>query len=265
MKIYLFVLCPPFSGSTILWKLISTSEKVSALPSEGQFLNETKKIMREDPWNKDYDMPWADIKQVWDQYWDHEKDVLLEKSPPNLIRAEQISACFRPAKFVVMVRNPYAHCEGLMRRNHWSARKAAEFSAQCLRAQMNNMNNLDGPLSVTYEELVGDPEGVTHRIERSIPELGRLDCKAEFEVHSIDRAGKRNIIDLNHKKMNNLSAGSINLISDILRANDDVMKFWGYDYMSPMPGHNYQFMKTRLNILATSLAAKTKKLASRRK
>ncbi len=32
MPSYLFVLCPPYSGSTLLWKLLSTSQNVSSLP-----------------------------------------------------------------------------------------------------------------------------------------------------------------------------------------------------------------------------------------
>jgi hypothetical protein len=46
MPIHLFVLCPPYSGSTVLWKLLATSPNVSALPVEGQFLESTQGVMK---------------------------------------------------------------------------------------------------------------------------------------------------------------------------------------------------------------------------
>ena len=53
--------------------------------------------------------------------------MLLEKSPPNIIRTADIVNHFDPVKFVIMVRNPYAHAEGLMRRNNWTATRAARW------------------------------------------------------------------------------------------------------------------------------------------
>jgi hypothetical protein len=57
MSSYLFVLCPPYSGSTLLWKLLSTSANVSSLPQEAQFLPELKDIMRDSPWKADRALP----------------------------------------------------------------------------------------------------------------------------------------------------------------------------------------------------------------
>ena len=73
MPCYLFVLCPPYSGSTLLWKLISTSINVSSLPLEGQYLPELETLMREQPWNRDHVLPWPQIKVVWETYWDTKK------------------------------------------------------------------------------------------------------------------------------------------------------------------------------------------------
>ena len=171
MSSYLFVLCPPYCGSTLLWKLLSTSANVSALPDEGQFLPELKDIMRDRPWDAENSLPWPDIKQVWDAYWDRDKPVLLEKSPPNIIRTGDILAHFQPVQFIIMVRNPYAQSEGLMRRNHWPARRAANFAMMCLRTQLKNRRQLDNATVLTYESLVQDPAGACAAIVESNPEL----------------------------------------------------------------------------------------------
>jgi hypothetical protein len=42
----------------------------------------------------------------WSRYWDTSRQVLIEKSPPNLIRMRFLQALFPSAQFVVFVRHP---------------------------------------------------------------------------------------------------------------------------------------------------------------
>ena len=231
--IHLFVLCPPFSGSTLLWRLISTSTAVSALPKEGQFLPEVEGVMRADPWNRERELPWSRIRAAWDGYWDRSKPVLVEKSPPNLVHAEAIAAHFDPAAFVVMVRDPFAHCEGLMRRNGWSVELAAAFSGQCLARQRENVDGLERVMRLTYEELARDPRGAADRIEQFVPALGRLDADREFTVHRGDAGGDRlveaAVEDLNAEKIARLSAAQIDAISAGLQPYQGALRYWGYE------------------------------------
>ena len=90
MSIYLFVLSPPRSGSTVLWKLLATSPNVSALPKEGQFLDSVRPLMRGQHWNPEQQFPWQTIKTEWEKIWDFHKPIKLDKSPPNLLRAKEI-------------------------------------------------------------------------------------------------------------------------------------------------------------------------------
>ena len=59
---YLFILCPPFCGSTLLNELLSTSFYVSCNNNigtrEGQTLPETKDIMFNNRWDKKKILPW---------------------------------------------------------------------------------------------------------------------------------------------------------------------------------------------------------------
>lgn len=228
MSSYLFILCPPYSGSTLLWKLLSTSVDVSALPMEGQFLPELKDIMRNRPWDAECALPWPDIKAVWETYWDKSKPVLLEKSPPNLIRTRDILAHFQPVTFIVMVRNPYAQAEGLMRRNHWTATRAANFSMTCLRKQLENARQLEGALVMTYESLVQDPGEACAKLTAFLPALGDLDHAAHFEVHSIDGTVTRPITDLNSKKIATLSAANLAAMNVVFAQHSETMSAWDY-------------------------------------
>lgn len=233
MSTYLFVLCPPYSGSTLLWKLLSTSKSVSSLPMEGQFLPELEGVMRNNPWDPNQRLPWPQIKAVWETYWDRDKPILLEKSPPNLIRAQEILAHFRPVKFVVMVRNPYAQTEGLMRRNHWNVNRAAHFSATCLGAQLRNARELSEALVLTYESLVADPAQACRQLAGFLPELGDMDHAASFEVHSIDGTLNRPIIELNAKKIAALSTDTLDSITRIFDQHRETIEHWGYELLTP--------------------------------
>jgi len=228
MSCYLFVLCPPYCGSTVLWRLLGTSQHVSALPAEGQFLPEVRDIMRAYPWRREVSLPWPHIKTVWESYWDHSKSVLLEKSPPNLLRTDELRAHFHPARFVAMVRDPYAHAEGLMRRNGWSIEKAARFTLMCLRTQRDNAQRPEDTLSLTYESLVGDPAAACERLTRFMPELGALDAGASFEIHAVDGTQRRPITDLNAQKIAALTPDTRSALSAIFETERDLLDAWSY-------------------------------------
>lgn len=231
MPSYLFVLCPPYSGSTLLWKLLSTSASVSALPDEGQFLPELRGLMRERPWDAGHALPWQEIKAVWDSYWDAGKAVRVEKSPPNIIRTRELLAHFRPARFVIMVRNPYAQSEGLMRRNDWPARRAANFAMMCLRTQLQNRRQLEHAAVLTYESLVRDPAGACAELAAFMPELSDMDAGASFEVHSIDGTLKRPITDLNARKIAGLTADALATLNEVFSAERETLDAWGYELL----------------------------------
>ena len=263
MSAYLFILCPPYSGSTLLWKLVSTSPAVSSLPSEGQFLPEVRTVMRHNPWDSATRLRWPRIKEVWDSYWDYNKPLLIEKSPPHIIRTDQIRRHFSPIHFLLMVRNPYAHCEGLMRRNAWSPETAAEFAVRCLRQQAKNADRLPAALAFKYEELAGNPGRISRRITTFLPVLGDLKHARSFKVHSIDGYLERGIADLNHKKIHNLSPSSIKRINAILEKHPDVMARWNYAYREASMQHARAFLKTRSHFFLSATSARLSRLAAK--
>ena len=88
---HLFILSPPFSGSTLLNEIVSSSENVSCNNNiglrEGQHLPIVKDILfTKDRWNKKKVIDWKHIHTIWDKYWDKSKNILLEKSPPNICK-----------------------------------------------------------------------------------------------------------------------------------------------------------------------------------
>jgi hypothetical protein len=48
------------------------------------------------------------LLEEWQRYWDTEKRILIEKSPPNLIRTRFLQALFPGCRFVIALRHPIA-------------------------------------------------------------------------------------------------------------------------------------------------------------
>ena len=249
---HVFILCPPFCGSTILWRMLSTSGSVSHLPREGQFIPQAKPLMRgDDTWNPDKDIPWQQVREIYEQHWDQSKPYLLEKSPPNIItkRALEIEQHFSPAHFILLVRNPYAHCEGLMRRRGFTAKKSAEFTIECLAYQRENQKKLKNLTSINYEELVKSPLSVSEKIQQDLPLFTDIKHDASFKVHSIHGLVKRKIVDLNQEKINNLSNTSLREINSVLENEKELMEYWGYSYHHPSMRHLFAHIQTRTRLV----------------
>ncbi len=231
-RTHLFILSPPFCGSTLLWKLISTSRTVSALPDEGQFLPEVRPLMRGEPANPDKHIPWSAVEKVWRQYWDLSKPVLLEKSPPNVMRADQIEAHFENAAFIGMMRDPYAFCEGHHRRLGKGVKFAADRWCQFAHAQRRNIQERARILYFTYEELTENTSGVAQHIIEFLPELESIDIDRTFKLKSIKGTRARPISNLNESKIKHLSRREIHSISTILGSHEEVVNGFGYEILS---------------------------------
>jgi GNAT superfamily N-acetyltransferase len=105
------------------------------------------------------------LVEGWAPYWDLDRPVLLEKSPPNLVMTRFLQALFPDARFVMMVRHPVVVTLSTHRwRGRTSYAKLLEhwFSAHDrFRADAPHIRNL---CVVKYEELVADPPTTLARV-----------------------------------------------------------------------------------------------------
>jgi hypothetical protein len=102
----------------------------------------------------------ARLLEQWAPYWDTTRPVLLEKSPPNLVRLRFLQALFPRASFVVVVRHPVVVALGTKkwaRTTSWSDLVENWFVAhERFRADAPHVDRLH---TLTYEEFVADPHG----------------------------------------------------------------------------------------------------------
>lgn len=102
---------------------------------------------------------------AWSPYWDLEADVVVEKSPPNLIRTRFLQTLFPGARFVILVRHPVATCLATQR---WSIFNALSFLVKhwvhCHELFAGDRRHLDRVHVLKYEDLVDEPEGELDRL-----------------------------------------------------------------------------------------------------
>lgn len=237
---YLFILSPPFSGSTLLVKLLLTASEVSVNNNnnnrEGQFMDEVKDWMRKGSWNENKKMPWVEIKNVWEKHWNLKKPILLEKSPPNILRANAIEKAFQPSYFICVNRNPYAFCEGKLRRDRRLGKNtppedAAKFWIKCAKHQMQNVEKLENALFFSYEEFTENPVLIADKIQEFLPEISKLKTDRNFNVRNVLKQAQMPIQNLNEDKIKLLSESEKKDITNELMKYEELMSFFSYELL----------------------------------
>lgn len=185
-----------------------------------------------DRWDPLKQIPWERVKRVWYEEWDLKKPILLEKSPPHLVRASQLEENFPNSYFIISVRNPYAFCEGLSRRhskNRGSYYNIAKFWIMCCRYQIRNIEELRNNIFLSYEELTNNPSHASGKIVEFLPDLHQMSLDQQFTV--FEKSMK--IANLNEKQISKLSDGDIYEINQVLKEHPDIMSFFNYMYLEP--------------------------------
>lgn len=229
---FLFILSPPYCGSTMLNQLLSSSKNVSCNNNlgtrEGQLLPGVNQYMfQSDRWEESVNYPWNEVKRIWMKYWDFSKPIFLDKSIPNIIRVEEIEKVFSPIKFICMVRNPYAQVEGIMRRNKQDAYSSALFAVKCLKYQSVNRDR-DNTLFFSYEQLCENGEDTLRKIIDFIPELSDIDLEMEFTSHNFKSEGKMKMVNLNDEKISRISLDDLKVINSIFEKEKDLLNIFDY-------------------------------------
>lgn len=241
--VHLFVLCPPASGSTALWQMLDTSPQVSTFPTEGQFIPEVRAHFGQEPgaqlpvqerWA--LKPPWQEVRAVWEDHWDLEKRVLLEKSPVNLAHALDIRDAFPDARFVIMYRNPYAWLEGVTRRHPNAGAYATDvLTAMWLQVMEKQKANIEAlgsrAVHFSYEAFTEDCASALDRVLELVPELESLDPTRPVRVFEREIP----ITNLNAHQIRRLSRRRVTEATRVFAQRQDLLGHFGYDLLHPDP------------------------------
>ena len=106
------------------------------------------------------------VLSCWHRHWDRSRPILLEKSPPNLIRARFLQALFPQSSFVFIVRHPIAVS---LATHKWSGTGIHSLVHHWLVAHQlmrEDLPCLQRAMVISYESLVRDTAATLRAIER---------------------------------------------------------------------------------------------------
>jgi len=127
------------------------------------------------------------LRAAWDPYWDTTRSVLVEKSPPNLVRFRYLQAVFPDARFVAVVRHPVpvALATFKMAAPGTSVHTVLRNWVVAHETFKGDELHLDRVRIVRYEDLVAQPSAVLAGLQEFLglaPHTPALDLRPETDA-----------------------------------------------------------------------------------
>jgi hypothetical protein len=104
----------------------------------------------------------------WSTHWDCDRDVLIEKSPPNLLKTRFLQAMFPKARFIIVLRHPIANALATKKWSGTSLISLIHHWVVCNELMLTDMKHLEQVTVTRYEDLVASGDRELVRLQRFI-------------------------------------------------------------------------------------------------
>jgi hypothetical protein len=218
---WLFILGLNNSGTSLLANILGQHPQIRRLPSAGQGLTsalpQARALGLSRNWTKQPEyFRWTELSDAhsvarirydWARHYPQRPGILLEKSPPNTMRSRWLQHNFQPCRFLAIVRNPYAVCEGIRRREGIGLEDAALHWKRGNEILLNDLPFLKQCLFFSYEAFCAEPEEHLQIIETFLElkePIHRSILSGSVPAHNVEGRPLR-ITNLNEKSISRLS------------------------------------------------------------
>lgn len=175
---------------------------------------------------------WEKIKRAWYfQATASNKDaaIFATKAPPFLLIADMLEANFHNPKFIIMVRNPYAMAEGIIRR-YLSSRdmlvQIATHILNCFEIQAENIEKLEGRSTFfTYEEMCAQPAQIGKQLQALEPTLQNLEFDKPVPVKGLYNEP---VTNFNARQIARISKEQLEVLNEEFGAKQHLIERFGY-------------------------------------
>lgn len=110
----------------------------------------------------------SELWESWAPYWNLSRRILLEKSPPNLIRARFLQAVFPEAKFIFVVRHPLVVSAATQKWTNQSFDELIQHWVVAHQTLLSDLPRIKSWVCVRYEDLTADPKRILSELFRFI-------------------------------------------------------------------------------------------------
>jgi hypothetical protein len=239
---FLFILTPPYAGSTALAELINSSPRTMFLEprAEGQWL--VPGMCTPGRWDAQHPMNYASIRAVWLQRYQWVRalvgrsvDVVVEKSPPNMLRMTALMALFERVSLLASNRDPYANCASILYRNHPAETLSEAQRLDVLRGlaqswlfrsqQIQAVLQRHAAVLITHEQFCADPGFWVQKIPLPAEVVQSINPHALLKVKDYPEAPLQ---CFNAEQTARLKPAEIACISQVLAEHADLLAYYGY-------------------------------------
>ncbi|EPJ44064.1 MAG: hypothetical protein OFPI_40710 [Osedax symbiont Rs2] len=241
---FLFIITPPYSGSTAIAKFLNTSKRTTILQkrAEGQWL--IPGMCQDDRWKSDKAINYDSVKSVWLHKFQKIRksgkniDVVIEKSPPNMMRIIELSSQFKSFSLIANNRNPYANCASILYRHHDANNIGEDNRIEALTSIASSwikrslviselVSEYKIPL-ITYEDFCKDPSTLVSKLNLPHGVTDTIDMNAVVKVK--DYIPQR-ILNQNDRQISKLTIKEIDHLTSIFVENKLLLKEFGYSLL----------------------------------
>lgn len=238
---FIFMLTPPYSGSTAIAKFLDTSEYIGLLQekAEGQWL--LPEISGKGRWNANLEVDYSKIKKRWLNRYKKIKSTspkvsyIVEKSPPNMVRQLELAQQFKHYSFIANNRHPYGYCvSSLYHHNDADNLDSKQRTEKLLnhakvwveRSKMIRDFAIQHQVPlVTYEDFCDDPFLIVEKLQ--LPKKVVRSINAEQKLCVKDYKPQK-IVNQNDRQIAKLSESEISQLRNFLGKESNLLEWFGY-------------------------------------
>ena len=241
---FLFIITPPDAGSTPFAKILNNSYGTAFLQKKGEGQWLIPGMCEADRWDREKRINWKSVRSVWLERIEFIRslvqhvELIIEKSPPNLIRIDQLIEIFPNHSLIAFNRNPYANCSSILYRNHDPKNKSEKEVIRIvskiahnwlLRSRWIKKWIDEMALSYfTYEKFCADPTSCISKLAANQPVFQTVDIDKTIKVKDYKMQG---IVNYNAKQIVKLTQKEVDAISEVLVTDLNLISYFGYEIL----------------------------------
>ena len=236
---FVFILTPPHTGSTAMASYLATSPNVGMLRKNGEGQELVPGMLRN--WNEHKKMDLDSIKGAWLHQYQQinsngQIEIIVEKSPPNMVRIDSILSIFKNTSCIVSNRDPVAFCSSRYFRHNNNIDALSVIQRQTIvstialrwvqrSSLLMNLVDSCGYPRISYEKFCEEPNQLKHAVEKSSGKTILPNSNTYLKIKDYQPSL---IINRNEDQISRLSEFELEAIFNALTPHQDVANFFGY-------------------------------------